>query len=287
MLYAIIYEIFMVEQVMIDGMEYAFSVAGYETMFITNLARLILFYALFYIFRAFGLYKMAKNRGIDKAYLAFIPFACFILVGKLQPSGKFNLKTNKFYIVALVCSSLYFALNLCIDIIYAQKPLAALLSGVKPTADDFAGNVFLYNALVIFEEIAGYAYLIFSIFVYANVYKSFAPQKVAKYTFITILVYLITGNLFMAGIFLFINRNAAEINYDDYVIGLRGRYYYGNGTNMYGNNYTRKNENRDDGDPFADFETKKNDDPFADFGTNDYSDKRKTKRKDDDSDDLF
>ena len=62
---------------------------------------------------------------------------------------------------------------------------------------------------------------------------------------------------------LFINRNAAYVDYDDYVNGMRRKYY----TASYANEkpQSRKSDKQAD-DPFAEFSSNKSeDDPFTDF----------------------
>lgn len=290
MLYQILYTVFTTSETIRELYGQELSVYGYKAMLVTDIIKMIFVYAVLYVFRSAALYRMAKNRGLNCAYLAFIPFACFILMGKLQPDGKYTLKSKKLYIFALVSAGLYFAINLSIDIIYAFKPLSVLLSGVKPTSSDFASDKFLYNTLGTISFIVGVCYIVFSLFMYSNVYKAYVPQKVARYTLLTIFIYVFTNNLLLAGIFLFINRNADVIDYDAYINGIKRQFYYNSGYDMHKNNYNR-NRNTTVEDPFSEFASKKDDDPFAEFNDDNNSTDNKQHfdmpKNNDDSDDLF
>lgn len=288
MIYEIILSIYSLSSVMETYGE-TFTAYGYKVMILVNLIEVLALCAVYYAFRSVALYKMAKRRGVGNAYTAFIPFAAFILMGKLQASGKYASKTKNYYIVALALAAVSVALSLSIDILYALKPLQVIFSGVAPVEADFTSS-FLYNVLSILEELTSLAYVVFALFTFSNVYKAYDPQKVSKYTIITIIGYFCTSSLFFAGVFLFVCRNFEPVNFDEYVESTRARFYSRNGYPPYGGNGNyRGGRTSANEDPFAEFSDKKVDDPFSDFGSagNSNNSGSSSDNSSDDSDGLF
>lgn len=263
MLYDYLYTLYGISSNM-DDSGYALNQAGYKVMLFLIIGRQILFFLAFFILRGIALYKMAENRGIKNAYFAFIPFLSYTLMGKLQANGKYVSGTKNFYIVAMVCCAVYLALALVTDICFAVKPLKALFSEGRPlNADDFARNSFLLNAIDTIGYLVMTAYAIFSLFTYSNLFRAYAPEKVMKYNLFSLLGYVLLGSFFVPALILFINRNAAYVDYDDYVNGMRRKYY----TASYANEKPQSHKgNKQADDPFAEFSSDNiEDDPFKDF----------------------
>lgn len=263
MLYDYLYTLYGISSNLYES-GYALNQTGYKVMLSAIIGRQLLFFLAFFIFRGIALYKMAKRRDIKNAYFAFIPFLSYMLMGKLQANGKYVSRTKNFYIVAMICCAVYLALALVTDICFAVKPLKALFSEGRPlNADDFARNSFLLNAIDAIGYLAMTAYAIFSLFTYSNLFRAYAPDKVMRYNLFSLLGYVFFGSFFVPALILFINRNAAYVDYDDYVNRMRRKYY----TASYANEkpQSRKSDKQAD-DPFAEFSSNKSeDDPFTDF----------------------
>ena len=235
---------------------------GYLLFLGLMLLRQLAFYIAFYVLRGVALYKMAKKRGEKQAYLAFIPFACFALIGKLQPKCKYVAKSKNYWIVALVFCAIYTSLSLVIDLCFAIQPLKTLIvDKTALTAESFNRNNFLLNSLDMIGSVATIVYVLFAIMAYSNLFKAYAPSKVFKYNLFSVLGYVLLSSFFVTGIFLFVNRNAEYVDYDAYVDGERRKYYGG----FYNANPTGKSKSKNDDDPFSEFSKKSNDDPFSDF----------------------
>lgn len=265
MIYDYLYNLYLTSESLKDA-GYTFTSYGYIITLSAMILRQLLFYCIFYAFRGVALYKMAKKRDIKEAYLAFIPFACYIFIGKLQARGKAVAKTRKFYLVALICSAVYLGISLITDICFAVKPMKTLIiDGNQLTESDFYRGSFALNALDMISYVAMLGYVIFTLYAYSNLFRAYTPTKVFRYNVFSLLGYVLLGSFFVTGIFLFVNRDAEYIDYDEYVESMRRKYY---GAFNSGSAPSNKKTKAED-DPFAEFSAKSNDDPFSDFGNDD------------------
>ena len=293
MIYKILVNLYYFALVIAEETSETLTASGYVQFMFVMIAEYVAAYAALFFFRGFALYKMAKNRNIECAYLAFVPFVCYVLLGKLQTGSKYTNRTRYAYLVALVSISAEVAAAVVIDICFAINPLKQIFGGVALTKESFtssAGFAFLNW----FSSLAQITFVVSVLFAYSNVYKAYVPAKNRKYTLFNVLAYILTTSTFLAAIFLFVNRNRQPVDYDEYVAYVRARNgYYGyppaGGYNGYNRNADNNSKPQDD--PFSEFSKKDEGDPFADFGehkdtknTGDTSDKRDNN---DDTDDLF
>lgn len=293
MIYKILVNLYYFALVIAEETSETLTASGYVQFMFVMIAEYVAAYAALFFFRGFALYKMAKNRNIECAYLAFVPFACYVLLGKLQTGSKYANRTKYAYLVALVSISAEVAAAVVIDICFAINPLKQIFGGVALTKESFtssAGFAFLNW----FSSLAQITFVVSVLFAYSNVYKAYVPAKNLKYTLFNVLAYILTTSTFLAAIFLFVNRNRQPVDYDEYVAYVRARNgYYGyppaGGYNGYNRNADNNSKPQDD--PFSEFSKKDEGDPFADFGehkntknTGNTIDKRDNN---DDTDDLF
>ena len=293
MIYEILVNLYNFAVVLAEATSETLTASGYVQFMFVMIAEYVAAYAALYFFRGFALYKMAKNRNIECAYLAFVPFACYVLLGKLQTGSKYANRTKYAYLVALVSIAVEVAASLVTDICFAINPLKQIFGGVALTKESFTSSAGL-TFLNLLSSLAQITFVVSVLFAYSNVYKACVPAKNRRYTLFNVLAYILTTSTFLAAIFLFVNRNRQPVDYDEYVAYVRARNgYYGyppaggyNGYNRNGDNNSKPQD-----DPFSEFSKKEEGDPFADFGehkdtqnTGNTSDKRDNN---DDTDDLF
>ena len=293
MIYEILVNLYNFAVVLAEATSETLTASGYVQFMFVMIAEYVAAYAALYFFRGFALYKMAKNRNIECAYLAFVPFACYVLLGKLQTGSKYANRTRYAYLVALVSIAVEVAAAVVIDICFAINPLKQIFGGVALTKESFTSSAG-FTFLNLLSSLAQITFVVSVLFAYSNVYKAYVPAKNRKYTLFNVLAYILTTSTFLAAIFLFVNRNRQPVDYDEYVAYVRARNgYYGyppaGGYNGYNRNSDNNSKPQDD--PFSEFSKKDEGDPFADFGEHknaqnkgNTSDKRDNN---DDTDDLF
>ncbi|MBQ7089721.1 MAG: hypothetical protein IJN82_01245 [Clostridia bacterium] len=132
---------------------------------------------LFYLFTAFGLYRMGKNRGMTNAYLAFIPVADVYYVGALSDqinaaNGKqtnIRVKLFSFYLV-------YFGCNL----------ISGLFQGFALATGMLQGAAFMSVFSLIVTAFSIVYTVFFYIALYA-IYKEYSPNRAAAFLVLSIL----------------------------------------------------------------------------------------------------
>ena len=275
MIYEILYSLYTLSGVNVEISGNGLTAYGYLTLFFVYAVERLAAYALVYFFRGFALYKMAKNRNVDKAYFAFIPFACYFLMGKLQFSNGRNSRTKNAWIVALAGVATTAGISLVIDLCFAIKPLGELFSGKILTSSSFSESNVAYNLLNWLSGVSELVFIVAALIAYNNIYKVYAPSKVTVYAIFNVLAYLLTSSSLLAAIFLFVNRNKQTVNYDEYVAEMRRKGGYSGGPSngsFYGGGYAnRPRADKPADDPFSEFSKNDESDPFADFGKNDSS----------------
>lgn len=242
--------------------------------------------------QGFGLYAMAKNRGMKKKWLAFIPFANIWYMGRLtgdcnvfgQRVKRAGLYAMLAQIIATLVCGLYVAMQ---TYLYAVEGLPSYhedigyywgnLTGFSVKAEK------IYTISGVIMPIFQIVYEIFMLVLLFGLYKKYYPKN---YTFLGILSLFIPMSRYIV---IFVLRNRKAIDYERYIQARREAYmrqqqqYY----NTYGNPYGYNNYNRPYGqggyngydynqpqrpepeDPFAEFGGKKEptgtNEPFEDF----------------------
>jgi hypothetical protein len=131
-----------------------------------------------YVLQAYGLYTMAKRRGVENAWLAFIPVANLyiigLLVGEVQV-GSLNLDSKLFL------------------------PIGAVVSGVL-------------SLIPLIGFLVAIAFQVFYYMVLYKLYKAYNQENAVLYTVLSILF----GGIAMPVIFFMIRNNEPNIKSPDY-----------------------------------------------------------------------
>ncbi len=290
MIYEILVNLYNFALVIAEATSETLTASGYVQFMFVIIAEYVAAYAALFFFRGFALYKMAKNRNIECAYLAFIPFACYVLLGKLQTGSKYANRTKYAYLVALVSIAVEVAAAVVIDICFAINPLKQIFGGVALTKESFTSSAG-FAFLDWLSSLAQITFVVSVLFAYSNVYKAYVPAKNRKYTLFNVMAYILTMSTFLAAIFLFVNRNRQPVDYDEYVAYVRARNGYYGYPPAGGYNRNTDNGAKPQDDPFSEFSKKDDGDPFADFGehknTQNTGNTSGKHDNTDDTDDLF
>ena len=75
---------------------YRISAGGVFAFLTGYVSYLLIMFLMYYLFRSFGLYKMAKKRGIEKPARCFIPFYAIFMISELRSDCN-AFKKHKFY----------------------------------------------------------------------------------------------------------------------------------------------------------------------------------------------
>lgn len=252
----------------------------------------------FYVLRSIGIFVLAKRAGINKRFLAFIPFVWIYLacklIGNAQIFGRtFSQLAVLFCVIFSVAGYLQFIFDFLLyfpiagNLLYGREIFIIareeLASGYTPTLAQgiYGGADFvnpykealytIYNILNVssyFLSVLNIASLVIGISVYFNLFKNYWPQH-----------YMLFGILSIFGLsapFVFAIRNKKPINFNDYLRSRYGVYggHYGNpyggysGGNPYGNGYNQggyRPEQTPPKSPFEEFAGKGEKDPGNPF----------------------
>ena len=219
-----------------------------------------------YILLGLGIYTMAKNRNIKGKALAFVPFARYILLGRIAGDCFiFGMKTKKMGMLAAIFSGCYVFFRLFITF-YDYYPLLTVFLSGKEIIFTFLSNgqvevnfsyswqgimTALYTVFNVTVFIAEIATIVVMVSLFFEVYKKYAPDNCFLFTVLTIL-------LDLGGIFFFIIRKRRAVNYGEYI---KERFYGQR------NGYTERREEPAE-NPFSDFKEKGEEDPFSEFPDN-------------------
>jgi len=128
-----------------------------------------------YVLMALGLYKLAKNRGIENPWLAWIPIAQYYTLGKLIGSlniGGWQVPTVELFL-----------------------PIGALV-------------VMFLNWIPVIGWLLSLAYFVLYLFAIYKLYKMYRPQSAVLWLVLSIIF------PFMGAIFLFVMRNDSPVTTD-------------------------------------------------------------------------
>ncbi len=252
----------------------------------------------FYVLRSIGLYKMAENSGVKRAWIAFIPFGWIFTAGKIigtakifgRPFKNFALITFVLFTVSQTLTIIDFALSIVpligfylgggqivIGEVVASSGLVSypLWSGVYTVGEIFGqfknGTVIEYFKNPTFLNIYSMAVspimyiselgsMFFMITLYSEICKKYCPRRY----FLLALVSFFGG----FAIVVFVLRNRKAINYSDYIREQYAKMYGANYTNPYGTPNTEsgasqaqtRNTEPEPEEPFAEFSKKNNKD---------------------------
>ncbi len=219
--------------------------------------------------KAVAIQTMAKKRGYDKLYLAWIPFLNFILLGKLVgETVLWGFKVKNLGLLVCVLYAVTFTMVAFLNLGYYVNRFEIVFNFKVQFKSDFvknwmsgAGTLFsivnILHTVISLVEIFTKASLIYCIF------RQYCPERAFIYMIVSVLVDALFGPI------LFIIRNRNKINY----IYIRPQAYnnpygnpynnpYGNPYNTpynnsgYGQNNNAQNAESIDEDPFPEFSNK-------------------------------
>lgn len=290
---------------MVEAGEQGFRIsAGGVFAFLTGyVSYLLIMFLMYYLFRSFGLYKMAKKRGIEKPARCFIPFYAIFMISELRSDCN-AFKKHKFYpIVAVSAIGVTILTSAIVDICFSVNVIKQLIEfeNANPGNSYLTAGMFsnsnLPSALMNIADLAKIVYIVFMAMIYCDLFRTYAPFKSTTHTVLSVIFVVFTGSMLLFGIFVFTLSGQTAVNVDEILEKRRvyygyGNPYYGNrnGNGGYNNNnggYNGQNDNpfsdfsngnnngygksSDDGnDPFTEFRNTDNgsqNDPFADFSS--------------------
>ncbi len=287
---------------------YRISAGGVFAFLTGYVSYLLIMFLMYYLFRSFGLYKMAKKRGIEKPARCFIPFYAIFMISELRSDCN-AFKKHKFYPIVAVCTvGVMILTSAIVDICFSVNVIKQLIEfeNANPgnsylTAAMFS-NSNLPSALMNISDLAKIVYIVFMAMIYCDLFRTYAPFKSKTHTVLSVIFVAFTGSMLLFGIFVFTLSGQTAVNFDEILEKRRvyygyGNPYYGNrngngGYNNNGGGYNGQNDNpfsdfsngnnngysksSDDGnDPFTEFRNTDNgsqNDPFADFSSGNGSD---------------
>ena len=213
-----------------------------------------------FLFKAFAINYIAKKRGLDKTYLAFIPFFNFILLGKIV--GKtvvWGKKVDNVGLILCIMTLANFVVSTLLNLGYYAQELGSVfgftITGYKLA---FVENwmkqtgAFFYVIDIIYT-ISAFIELFFRVSVYFLIFRMYCPERAFMYMIISVLV----DSLF--GVFLFIVRKRNPFDFNSFY-GARYTTY-----NPYGNPYNNPYNNDYNSKAYSQPEGKKEEDPFPEF----------------------
>ena len=226
-----------------------------------------------FILLGIGLFTMAKKREIGKKWLAFVPFARYLLMGKLigevrffgKKTAKLGLITCLILLGANLVTLIITLLSYCsvVELFLREGGVNITMIEEGMVIEGIKGGVsyprkwvyILTNVLDMISLFTDIASLIALVTIYVELFKRYAPDHYLLYAILSIIVGI-------EGIMVFIVRNKPAVNYGEYMkekfIKMQGGFM-----NMQRNapedpfkEYARKGE-YDPGDPFGEFSQSK------------------------------
>ena len=265
---------------------YEITKEGYLYLLLIQIGLVFSIFALFFVFRSLGLYKMAKREGLKRPWLALIPFAALFVAQELAPNSKYIKKNKYLYIVAIIAEGFSIFCSLVCDVLYGLPLLENIINGNNSYLAVVVVDP-LPSVLFTMYSLCKIVYVIVSIILYSKVFKAYSIKHNQTFTVLSALSYVVIGNLALSGIFVFALRNKDRIDYDAYISErIRRQQAYRN--SQYGNPYGRPpyggnpyerppyngpygenpyggNQNANTSDPFEDFSNNAQSDPFEEF----------------------
>ena len=156
-----------------------------------------------YILQSLGLYRLAKNRGIDAPWLAWIPVGKSYIMGSLSEASPYiKKKFPKIHIVYPVATGGYLFLTIILSIGFflAYMPLFK----TNYTGIDFGNAYIIVYYILIY--LAAILLAALGVFVMYHIYKVYDPANAVLYT--------VLSAIGLSFIFLFIIRNKQPVAED-------------------------------------------------------------------------
>ncbi len=256
---------------MVEAGEQGFRIsAGGVFAFLTGyVSYLLIMFLMYYLFRSFGLYKMAKKRGIEKPARCFIPFYAIFMISELRSDCN-AFKKHKFYpIVAFSAIGVMILTSAIVDICFSVNVIKQLIEfeNANPGNSYLTASMFsnsnLPSALMNIADLAKIVYIVFMAMIYCDLFRTYAPFKSTTHTVLSVIFVVFTGSMLLFGIFAFTLSGQTAVNFDE--ILEKRRVYYGYGNPYYGNRNGNGGYNNNGYNNNGSGYSGQNDNPFSDF----------------------
>ena len=258
-----------------------------------------------FVLQGLGIYRMAKNRGIKKRALAFIPFVNLWYMGKLAGTCSFygqKIKRAGLYTMLVQIISSVLSILQMVGLVYLMTKYGALLlndngqlnqSIIYGTFDNFIFSFIDISGLILLILAVVYCFMMNILM--SGIYKQYAP---GSYRMLGLLTLICPPS---RGIVMFVMRNRKAIDYEAYIKARHEEYlrrqqqYYSQYGNPYGrpnpygqNPYGTQNPYGQAPNPQAYRpEPKKPEDPFEEFADSEEKTNTESTKNSTDSDDFF
>jgi hypothetical protein len=149
-----------------------------------------------YVLMSLGLYRMAKNRGNENAWLAWIPIGNAYIMGYLSEASPYvKKKFPKMHVIYPAVMGIYVAVIIAFQIIFSFS--VPFWTGIS--SGFFGYSIASMIAMVIFIWLFALFIAVLAYFVLYHIYKTYDPNNAVLYTILSIFG--------LSSIFLFVIRN--------------------------------------------------------------------------------
>lgn len=213
---------------------------------IIALATILAVSVALYVLKSIAIYKLAKNHGVEKAFLAWIPFAwIYIPCVLVKEFLFFGTPYGKIALPICIIFCVYGGLSILFNVFYFLPDVVYLVSGREVYYTKLA--ITLLEKVDLIIALLSLIKVVVEINLYIVLFRKFWPQY-----------YIIASVLSIFGLFpimVFIIRNKVAMSFEQYV-----RTMNSSSNNTHRENSAPKHSKKDD--PFSEFG---DDDPFSDF----------------------
>lgn len=256
-------------------LNYFFGVPAVKALFFGMMIGGGLWTALF-VLQGFGFLQMAKNQGLTKRWLAFVPFVNLLYVGKLVGEcvvfGRRMKNVGLYTMIAQIVTTLFCVFTALAEYyLYLHHGAPDTQTAVGTAA--WTGLTGFSLTVYKFFDLSGYFLSIFQLIcsilmliLFSGLYKKYTPKN---YFSLGLLLLFVPASRCVVA---FVLRNKQPIDYAAYVRArqeayMRQRQQYGNPySNPYGAPYGRPYQSPYGGNP-ASQSPSADDEPFAEFSS--------------------
>ena len=134
-----------------------------------------------YVLRALGLYKLAKNKKINNAWLAWIPVGDSYIMGALSEDSPFvKSKIPKIRIILPIMYGIYFILCTVPSIIMLTSPFM-----YAPSPSSLGYLPFAFWGMYVFVFLFMLIIIAALVFVHYHIFKTYDPNNAVLYTILS------------------------------------------------------------------------------------------------------
>ncbi|MBQ2717814.1 MAG: hypothetical protein IJF75_04380 [Clostridia bacterium] len=271
---------------------------SYSKLAITVLSFTLVLVLSIYIFKSIAIFLMARNNQVKNSWLAFVPFANFLVLGKLTgPIRIFSLKVKNIGVLLSISLFIACVISNFIDIYcYYDEFYILITQGYIPEEITYVPSV-LFTVFSTIDTVLYFVLIVFIVWFNICFVSKFSKKHTILLSIIMTLLFstelfYLTYNLVLA-IVVMVLKNKKPFDINEFLAKQREMQQKQAQNTNYGNPNQNTQNNIDD--PFEEFSDKKptdsglDQDVFSDFSPKaDYTDDNNKKRENNDnSDDLF